>query len=244
MALVNYDLGGIGVQLKKVLIDLCDVWQIKQTQTLTNKTLTSPAVTGLTGTLTSPTITTPTITGATSWTGSTSHTVLQTAEHGAGAIGTAVAPKTYRGTKNGEIITQIKVDLTGLGITGVTQGYAIGLAAGAAYIGRNVVATNGVIYKIEMSCLETPAKASGTAVELDIDLGSQTSGTIKYGEDVDADVIAAGLDWAAGTTIEQLAPSLTANDYLYLTAGDTAGNVGVYGAGMFLITMYGHPVLT
>ena len=44
---------------------------VSSTDTLTNKTLTSPAVTGLTGTLSSPTIATPAITGSTDWTNTT-----------------------------------------------------------------------------------------------------------------------------------------------------------------------------
>ena len=53
------------------------------------------------------------------------------AEHGAGAIGTAVAPATYRWTENGVIITQIKIDLTGLASV-ATANDVIGLAAGGA----------------------------------------------------------------------------------------------------------------
>ena len=33
-----------------------------------------------------------------------------------------------------------------------------------------------------------------------------------------------------------------ANDYLYLTEGDTAATDGVYNAGQFLFTFYGMPV--
>jgi len=36
------------------------------------------------------------------------------AEHGAGAIGTALAPATYRWKVDDHIITEIQVDLTGL----------------------------------------------------------------------------------------------------------------------------------
>jgi hypothetical protein len=76
-------------------------------------------------------------------------TAAEAAEHGAGAIGTAAVPTTYRSVQNGVIVTQIKVDLTGLASV-ATANDVIGLAAGgAAFIGRNVVATNGIIFKTE-----------------------------------------------------------------------------------------------
>ena len=55
-----------------------------------------------------------------------------TAEHGAGAIGTAFAPRTYRWSENGHIITEIHVDLTGLACKGDAAKDAIVLAAGGA----------------------------------------------------------------------------------------------------------------
>ena len=243
MALGNWDLGGLDTKLRKVLVHIFDVWQPQATQTLTNKTLTSPAVTGLTGTLSSPTIATPTITGAATMTGAQTTDVAQTAEHGAGAIATAV-PVTYRRTENGEIVTTIKIDIAGLAATGTTQGYAIGLATGGvAYIGKYVQAKYGIVYKIEMTCIETPAKASGNAVELDIDLGHHATGTYTYGQDVATDEIATNRDWAAGETMVDLLPSMVANDYIYLTTGDTGADAGVYSAGMFIIKFYGHAAL-
>jgi len=176
------------------------------------------------------------------WTGDHLLT-LQSAEHGAGAIGTAFAPRTYRGYGlNGDIITEIHVDLTGLGCKGVAAADAIGLATGAAYIGRYVVATCGVVYKVEMACLETPA---GTDTEDDIMLSADDEDDIAYDGEVDGgNVIDPATGLAAGTIYENTAPALTANDYLYLTEGDTGGDEGTYTAGQLLIRLYGHPALS
>jgi hypothetical protein len=149
------------------------------------------------------------------------------AEHGAGAIGTGVAPETYRYTQNGTIITEIKIDITGLGCKGDAQGDAIGLVAGGdAYIGQYVVATNGIVYRIEMICLETPA-GSATST-LDIDLMAEDDSDVAYDGPVDDTVLARAGSWAAGQTIIDNVPALTANDYLYLGEGDTAATNSPY----------------
>ncbi len=165
---------------------------------------------------------------------------VEAAEHGAGAIGTSSfgAPQTTRYFVNGVIITEIKIDITGLGCKGDLQGDAIGLVAGgAAYIGRYVTASYGIVYRIEMSCLELPA-GSATSV-LDIDLMAENDGDVVYDGPVDDTVLARAGVWAAGETIVDDAPALTANDYFYLGEGDTTGDTGVYTAGQFLIRMYG-----
>ena len=161
---------------------------------------------------------------------------------GAGAIGTGAAPSLYRWTENGVIITQIKVDITGLACKGDLAKDAIGLAAGgAAYIGRYVVADYGVVFKVEMACIETPGQGTAT-ITLDIDLGAENIGTTAYDVAVD-DVVINTAGIAAGQSFVNLVPALTANDYLYLIEGDAAATTGVYNAGQVVITFYGHAVL-
>ena len=165
------------------------------------------------------------------------------AEHGAGAIGTAFAPKTFRRIENGDIITEIWVDITGLACKGDAQGDVIGLAAGgAAYIGRYVVADYGIVYKIEMICLEAPGEGTAT-YEPDIDLMADDEADLAYDSAADDTVIAAARDWVAGEMAQNLVPKLTANDYLYLGEGDTGATTGVYNAGQFLFRFFGHPAL-
>jgi len=161
--------------------------------------------------------------------------------YGVGAISTYSAPVLRRWTENGVIVTQLWVDLTGLGGKGTAADDVIGLpAGGAAYVYRNVVANNGIIFKYQISCIELPAAASGSAT-VDIDFNWNTSAVLAYdGAAGTSEVDMGGL--AAGKTHMVDDPALTANDYLYLTEGDTAATDGVYNAGQFLFTFYGMPV--
>jgi len=163
--------------------------------------------------------------------------VAVTAEHGAGAIGTGVAPATYRWTENGTIITEMKIDLTGLNCGG-TANDAIGLlATDACYIGRNVVATNGIVYKMELICLEVPATGStdiNVVMSATADIQEDEAAGTTYGVD--------GGTLAAGTVIQNLVPALTANHYYYLASGGTTN--ATYSAGQIIVRTYGHALLT
>jgi hypothetical protein len=161
------------------------------------------------------------------------------AEHGAGAIGTGIAPVTSRRTEGGVIITQFKIDLEGLASV-ATDNDVIGLSAGGvAYIGQYLVAQNGILFKAEMSCIEVPAGGN-----LDINWAYAASAVLEYDDaGGGTDVITSGGDWAAGTTKQNLVPALTANDVFYLTAG-SAGAAAAYTAGQFILTTYGHALLT
>jgi hypothetical protein len=160
-----------------------------------------------------------------------------TAEHGAGAIGTGVAPATYRRTENGIIITEIKIDLTGLSCGG-TANDAIGLlATDACYIGRNVVATNGIIFKAELICVEVPAGG-----DTDINVVENTLADIQEDEAAGTDYGVDGGTMAAGIVVTNNACSQTANDYWYLASGGTTNDV--YTAGQLIFRTHGHALLT
>lgn len=159
------------------------------------------------------------------------------AEHGAGVIGTAAAPVTKRWTEGGVIVTQITVDLTGLASV-ATANDVIGLAAGgAAYLGRNVVATNGIIFKTSFSCIETPAGGDN-----DVNLVLNSSAVLAYDSAGGTTYLSNSGDLLAGQTVENLVPAITANDYYYLTAG-TGDTAATYTAGMYVIRLYGHALL-
>lgn len=183
------------------------------------------------------------LTATTATIATTSRGDAVTAEHGAGAVGTAFAPRTYRYTRDGTIITEIHIDLTGLACKGDAAKDAIGLAAGgAAYIGRYVVATCGVVYRVEMTCLEAPGEGTAT-ITSDIDLGAEDAADTAYDGAVDDVVINTG-GLAAGKTFVSDTPALTANDYLYLVEGDNAATTGVYNAGQLIVRLFGHALLT
>jgi hypothetical protein len=159
------------------------------------------------------------------------------AEHGAGAIGTGAALVTHRYSQYGKIITEIKVDLQGLASV-ATANDAIGLAAGgAAKIGQYVVATCGVVYQIELICLETPAGGDN-----DVNVVLAASGTIAYDGAGGTTYGVNGGDAVAGQVIQNLVQGLTDTYYLYLTAG-TGDTAAAYTAGMFIVRLTGHPVL-
>jgi hypothetical protein len=161
---------------------------------------------------------------------------------GAGAIGTAFTPRTYRWTENGHIITEYHVDLTGLACKGDAANDVIGLSTGgAAYLDQYVVANHGVVYKVEVACLEAPGQGTAT-ITTDIDIAFNTSAALAYdGAAGAAECNLGGL--AAGAVYTTTAPALTTTDYMYLVEGDTAATTGVYNAGMLVIRMYGHAVL-
>ena len=248
MSLGSFNLGGLDSKMKKVLENLFGTWLPASTMTMLNKTFTSPAVTGLTGTLASPVITTPTITGPgisdPVITGEITSDELQSVEHGAGAISTAFAPKTYRRTENGVIITTIKFDMTGLGCKGTAANDVIGLpTGGAAFLGRYVAATYGIVFRVELKCIEVAA-GSGSAT-LDIDVSGNLAADLAYdsagGEA--GDIFNTGA-MVAGQELANITPALTPNDYIYLQEADTAATNGVYTAGQFILTFYGHPLMT
>jgi len=160
------------------------------------------------------------------------------AEYGAGVIGTGATPETSRRTENGTIITETKIDLTGLASIN-TANDVIGLAAGGvAYIGRNVVANNGIIYKAELICLETPAGGDD-----DVNVVAASSGTLEYNGAGGTTYGVNGGDGAAGQVVANLVQGLTANHYFYLTAG-TGDVADTYTAGMYIFRTYGHALLS
>jgi hypothetical protein len=160
-----------------------------------------------------------------------------TAENAAGLIGTAAVPSTYRWTENGIITTMFKIDLTGLASV-ATANDVIGLAAGGvAYIRQNLVATDGIVFKNELVCLETPAGGDD-----DVNVVLNASGTLEYNGAGGTTYGVNGGDAAAGQTVQNLVPSATANHYYYLTAG-TGDTAAAYTAGQFMFITYGHAVL-
>ncbi len=162
---------------------------------------------------------------------------------GAGAIGNGVAPKAFRRTENGVIVTTLKIDISGLAVKGDAANDVIGLAAGgAAYIYRNEVAKNGVIFRAEIICVETPGEGTAT-ITTDIDFAFNSSAILAYDGAASAAEINTGGFANAGKMASDDDLNLTEGDYMYIVEGDTAATTGVYNAGQFIIRLYGHPTL-
>ena len=172
--------------------------------------------------------------------------ILQLPGYGAGAIGTSGfgAPKTWRKSQDGIITTTIKFDITGLADHGATNNDVIALSAGGAgYIGRYVKALYGVVFKTYMFCIEAAALASGTVTQ-DIDIQSNASAVLAYSGAAGGVMVVNGATMVEGQGVENRVPAMTANDYLYIAAADTAGSTGVYGSGQYILRLYGHELLT
>ena len=112
-----------------------------------------------------------------------------------------------------------------------------------APIGRYVIDTDGVCFRIEMSCIDVPTQETATITQ-DIDLGADDDGTILQGGDPIDDVIVNTATLVAGETVVNNVPALTDDDYIFLIEGDTAAATGEYSGGQFIIKFYGHPLLT
>ena len=134
--------------------------------------------------------------------------------------------------------TSIYVDIGGLAST-ATDLDVIGLAAGGiAHIGLINTTTNGAIFAVRMTCLETPTTGAD-----EVDLYNATDSDLVYDNLItdgteDAIIKDSGA-WTTGVTKGQTAAiTMGTNEYLYLTAGE--GSVaGTYGAGKFLIELWG-----
>ncbi len=149
---------------------------------------------------------------------------------------------------NGEIVTTILADITGLLSSGTVKDVIGEDDTAAAYLTRITSAVNGVIYRASIACTETPA---GSNAEADLDLVTSSD---SLAEDAEYDsgttevaLIPATADWTLGLYRESAAGldcgAITANShYVYLADGSGAASGGTYTAGKFIIKLYGATV--
>jgi len=153
--------------------------------------------------------------------------------------------KSFVAKINEEFITTILIDIEDLYSTSTRSG-VIGENSGTnSYITRLSNTVNGVIYKAEMACIETPA---GTRAETDIVLAAVNAApdtgddeTRSSGYQVLVDL---GDRWSIGKSMDA---GLSTNygdlndKYLFLHGGNIAtGGGGQYTAGKFVIKLYGY----
>ena len=149
------------------------------------------------------------------------------------------------GEVNQEIITTIQVDLGNAGaavnlLSSTTAGDVIGEdGVAAAFITRYDSTKNGVLYKAELICLETPV---GGVTDINLTLNAASLAEDAAGE-AEGNVIIDGGVQAIGKRTESTASVIQTaagahNLYIYLTVG-AGGTAGTYSAGKFLIRMYG-----
>ena len=143
---------------------------------------------------------------------------------------------------NEEYITTILIDIEDLYST-AGRGKTIGENSGTnSYITRLTTDVNGIIYKAEMGCIETPAGAQ----EADIVLAAIPDPP-DTGDDVTLDtgfqaLVDLGAAWSIGKSMNA---GLSTNygdlsgKYLFLCGGGMSGG-GTYTAGKFVIKLYGY----
>lgn len=161
--------------------------------------------------------------------------------YGEGFVGTGNEPR-YSRTREGNVIkTTIVFDLTAKQQKGDAAGDVIGVSGeGDAFIYKNVVAENGVIFRQELSCLETAAAGSGTT-DKDFDIVWNSSGTIAFDGAAGAGSILNAGVLSAGQTVVHNTPAITADHYCYFVEGATVSGSAnaVFNAGQYMLTLYG-----
>ena len=108
-----------------------------------------------------------------------------------------------------------------------------------AHIGQVNYNTTGIIYKAQITCLETPA---GGEVDIDVyqaPIGTGAGGVLITSLTGNSVLLDTAVDWTAGTKKEFT--NIPINDYfMYLTVGTSSSpTAGTYTAGKFLIEIYG-----
>ena len=151
------------------------------------------------------------------------------------------------GNINGEIVTKILVDLTGLVSSGTEKDVIGENDTAAAYMTRITTGVNGYIYRADMACIESP---TGTNAEADIDLVTSSDSIAEDaaydGGSTEVALIPAGADWGVGMWRQSAGGLDCANinassHYVYLADGSGGASGGTYTAGKFLIRLYGYP---
>ena len=139
----------------------------------------------------------------------------------------------------GEIITTIQIDITGL-FGGTDMESIIGTNSEVSNFYQIIKATNGIVYKVELSCVETPVSvASSQSTTIGIKMTDTPA--INHG-DTTGDLLINSDYQVLGThnvTSSSLIDGLE-NAYLYLYAGDTGQlTMNPYTAGKLLVKLYG-----
>ena len=165
------------------------------------------------------------------------NTKTLTTEAGTGITGgTGTVYQSGISENGGIITTQIMIDLTGLHST--ADGDIIGVdgTANPCHIGQVTAADCGTVFAGKIECFEAPAGG-----DPDINIYSATEATgVEDGAITDLDETAL-LNYAGDFAAEvrkDLTAVPAADQYLYLTAGDTTD--ADYTAGKFIITLYGY----
>ena len=160
--------------------------------------------------------------------------------------GSIAAPVTKVATVAGEIITTIQLDLQNLSgstTTATVIGNAEardGAGASPAFLYEHSNTLNGILYKVEMSCLEDPA---GGQANTNFAISGSTLGTFEHGDTVAGSpfTVFSGNYIAENETNVNNVVNSSDGAFMYLTSGAAGGAAGgKFTAGKLIIRLYGH----
>ena len=160
--------------------------------------------------------------------------------------GSTTAPTSKTVTINDEIITTLTFDLTNLSASGEDGKIICNKEAAAdlvspAHIMQYNTTEHGILYKIEMSCIEAPA---GNGAFADFNLETDDA-ALEMGADPGTNnvlILDACGNTAKGTTkMSSAVGSPTSGQYIYLVNGAAGGATdnSQYSAGKLIVRLYG-----
>lgn len=139
----------------------------------------------------------------------------------------------------GEVITSFIIDLTDLTYTTSSDSTSvIGKASTASsYFYETSLTTNGIIYNIELVCLEAPTGASSPATNIGIHHNSSTA--LSTGTAVSNQKLIMNSAQSIGTKTEMGFGESIASTATKLYFFGTSGSTSTYSGGQFLVKLYG-----
>jgi hypothetical protein len=161
---------------------------------------------------------------------------------GSGFTGTTDAVSISVSEYSSEIVTSIFVDLGAGNIrsSGNAEHVVGNVGAANAYITQITTAINGVVYRVEMVCLEVPVGG-----DVDIDLSAHANPLTEDAQVqhklINGDTAVFAQFDTANILVDVDMTTGIQDDYIYITHGTNAAP-GVYTAGKFLIKFYGAKV--
>ena len=140
----------------------------------------------------------------------------------------------------GEIITTFQIDITGL-FGAALGGSVIGSGSNPSNFYQVTSSSNGILYKVELNCIQTPSDSTGMTQSTSIGIKYHSS-AMNHGNDYDGNLLINASSQSIG---QQISTSTTLinglnNQYLHLYAGTMGSpDYNAYNAGKFLVKLYG-----
>ena len=143
---------------------------------------------------------------------------------------------------NNEIVTTILINLTGYKSGGAVKDVIGDNGAASAYFAKIESSVNGLIYKVEMSCIQAIATGEDDIILVASDNSERVQDAAYDAAGSAIEIVDSVGGLGVGEYRDSTGVALTAglhNHYLYLTNGDTT--TGTYGAdeGKIIVRLFG-----